>query len=293
MDRTQALKAIKNGAIAATVSGVFTLGVVIFALSSSAQGDLATWNDPANFIDVVLVFLCAFGIYRKSRTAAVVLLIYFIVSKIMIALSMGQVRGLLVSLIFLYFFARAVQGTFTFHKLERAENPAYKPPPRWYWFVGIPFGVIMFSLVGMGLLTMTGTLPSTEVLPGSRLPSHQVETLLSERIIDEGEQVEYFYSAGLFSILEDGNLLTDQRVISYFKNEQGELEIYELYLPEISDVILIEEGSYLNDSIYQLHGQTEDAWFNIVLSAEMGGDLEFIQRLKRLIYEQQQGAGMD
>ncbi|MEM7054137.1 MAG: hypothetical protein AAF446_06265, partial [Pseudomonadota bacterium] len=124
-------------------------------------------------------------------------------------------------------------------------------------------------------------LPSTEVLAGDKLPRKEIQTLLSEGIIDSDEKVEYFYSAGLLSILEDGNLLTDRRVISYFKNDADEIEIYELFFPDIRNFELIQQGSYLSDSIYQVNGYGEDNWLIIYLSTEAGGDQRFIDALQQ------------
>ncbi len=71
MDRTEAIKAAKKGAIAAVISGALTLAVVLFALITNAEGDIGLWNAPSNLFDVVLIFICAFGMTRKSRAAAV------------------------------------------------------------------------------------------------------------------------------------------------------------------------------------------------------------------------------
>ncbi|WP_449357564.1 hypothetical protein [Alishewanella longhuensis] len=145
MDRAEALKATRNGAIAATISGIITLVVVLFALSSNANGDLGLWNDPLNFFDIALVFLCAFGIYRKSRAAAIVLFLYFIFAKVIIGLSLGRVPGLLISLIFFYYFAKAIQGTVVFHRIEKKENPEYRGAPSWYYFCGYSGGAVLYA----------------------------------------------------------------------------------------------------------------------------------------------------
>ncbi len=285
MNRTEAIQAAKNGSIAATISGVLTLAVVFFAMYTDSDGDLGLWNDASNLFDIALVFICAVGIYRKSRAAAVVLFVYFILSRIYLTISLGRFPGFFLSLIFLYYYGKAIQGTFVFHKLEKAQNPEYRAAPRWYYFVGIPLGVVTLILFGLGYLTMTGAMPSTEVLAGKKVPQSEMETLLAEGIIDEHEKVEYFYSAGFSSIMEDGNVLTDRRVISYFKNEEGELVVYELYIPDIRNVELVEEGNYLKDSIYQVNSYDEDAWLQIVLSTESGGDVRFIEALRKKIEE--------
>jgi len=55
MNKSEAIRATKNGAIAACVSAVLTIVVVILAIYFDAEGDLALWNDPANLFDVVLI----------------------------------------------------------------------------------------------------------------------------------------------------------------------------------------------------------------------------------------------
>lgn len=288
MDRAGALKAIRKGAIAAIISGTVTLFVVGMALFSDAEGNLAFWNDPFNLIDVLLIFFLAFGIYRKSRTAAVLLFIYFMFAKIFIALSVGRMQGLLVSLIFLYFYARAIQGTFVFHRLEKQENPDYKTSSVWYLIAGIPLGLCFLLALGFGMLTVTGAFPSTEVLAGDKVPANQVATLVEHNIVESEEEIAYFYSAGMFSILVDGNLLTDRRVVSYFKNAEGELEIYDLYFTDIEHVELVQQGNLLTNSVYQINAYAVDTWFQIVLSAEAEGDKKFIAALQQKILDARQ-----
>jgi hypothetical protein len=70
MNKEDAEKAIKNAWIAGIISGVITL-LAIFFLAGI---------DLFNLIDVALIFGLAFGIYKKSRAAAVIMLIYFAIS---------------------------------------------------------------------------------------------------------------------------------------------------------------------------------------------------------------------
>lgn len=281
MNKDQAVKAAVNGAAAAVFVGCITLAVTSYALYYDVGGRLAIWNDPWNFLSAIFVFACAFGMHRKSRFAAIFILVFFILSRIIAGISIGWHTGLLFSLILLYFFAKAVQGTFVYHRIEKAENPDYKPPSRWYAFLVVPLGLVLLAAFAFGVLTATNFLPSTKVLAGYEMPQKDIQRLISEGIIDPGEKVEYFYSAGLFSILEDGNLLTDRRVISYLTNEMDEIELYELYFFDIRDFELIQKGSYLSYSVYQINSYDEDAWLRIFLSAEEGGDMRFINALRR------------
>lgn len=112
------LKKIRNGWIAALISGCFTLVIALVAMNGL---DITGLGGPELFIDVVLIFALTYGIYRKSRIAATIMLIYFIFSKIVIWQETGRPNGLLVALIFLYFYTQAMIATFQYHKLTKTE----------------------------------------------------------------------------------------------------------------------------------------------------------------------------
>ena len=105
---------IRNGWIAALVSAAFTAGLVALALSTGAMENLF---DIWSTADIVLILVLAFGIYKKSRVAATAMLVYFLASKILIMVETGKPSGLLLSLVFLYFYFQAMVGTYQYHKL--------------------------------------------------------------------------------------------------------------------------------------------------------------------------------
>ena len=107
------LKKIKGAWIAAVISGSMTLLVTLIAIFGTSMFGFSAWM----LIDVVLIFGLAFGIYKKNRICAVVMLVYFVLSKILLISESGQTSGLFVSIIFLYFFWQGVSGTFAYHKL--------------------------------------------------------------------------------------------------------------------------------------------------------------------------------
>lgn len=282
MDRDDAIKATKNGAIAACISGILTLGIVLVAIFSNSTGAIALWNDPSNFFDIVLIFGCAYGVYKKSRAAAILLFVYFIFSKLLIGIETGKAAGIGMGLVFLYFYGKAIQGAFTFHRLEKEENPNYKPAPKWVYYTGIPTMVIMFVLVGIGIMTMTGAMPSTEVQAGEDVLQSDKDTLITNGIISENDKVKFFYSGGFTSILEGGSVLTNDRVILYMPDENQELQIYEIHFDDIASIELIEVGNSMNDSIYRVNSYKPDAWLQLVLSAESRGDVKFIESLRTM-----------
>ena len=105
-------KKIKSAWVAACISGTLTLVVTLIAMSGTELLGFDAWS----FIDVALIFGLAFGIYKKSRTCAVVMLAYFVLSKIVLMIEAGKPSGLLMAFVFGYYFWQGVQGTFAYHK---------------------------------------------------------------------------------------------------------------------------------------------------------------------------------
>ena len=77
--------------------------------------------DPWILADVVLMVILAFFIFRKSRVAATLLLIYFIASKVLMWVEMGSPKGILVSIIFFLYYLTAMRGTYLWHTKYVAE----------------------------------------------------------------------------------------------------------------------------------------------------------------------------
>ncbi|HSR51019.1 MAG TPA: hypothetical protein VLV83_09320 [Acidobacteriota bacterium] len=115
-------KDIHNGYIAGFVAAIITLAV-------ATQGRLALVAGPWLYLDVVLIAVLAWGIRQRSRTSAVLMLVYFIGAKILYLYEFGSAGFRIWDLIFAYFYARAVRGTFLYHRTLRQQEPPPKAPP--------------------------------------------------------------------------------------------------------------------------------------------------------------------
>jgi hypothetical protein len=110
------LAKIKHATIAGVVSGCITLAITLFALA----GNSILGFTGLELIDVALIFGLTFGIYKKSRTCAVIMLLYFVISKIVLIAENGAAgSGGIVALVFLYYYFQGMVGTFQYHKLLR------------------------------------------------------------------------------------------------------------------------------------------------------------------------------
>lgn len=280
MTKDEAMSATRNGAIAACISGALTIGVMAIAMSTDAEGAFAIFNNPLNLVDAALIFICAFGIYKHSRTAAIVLFLYFIAAKAIIAVESGKAPGIGMALIFLYFYGKAIQGAFAFHRLEREADPEYRAMSK-KGTVFLGTGVLVAVLmVGFSLFSTFGVVPSTRVLAGTEVPDADTQLLRDKGVLDANDQIEFFYAQGLSSVLESGNILTTSRVILYYTEENGDLSTYALPLNEVTSVELEVQGSPISDSVYIVHTATPDRWIKLFLSTEQKGDQKFVEALK-------------
>jgi len=101
---------------AGIVSGTMTL---IFVLLSLAGYNFTGLIDASALIDVCLIFGLSFGIYKKNRIAAVLMLVYFAFNQAWMVIVLKRFPGI-ISWVFLILFLRGVQGTFTYRKLSKS-----------------------------------------------------------------------------------------------------------------------------------------------------------------------------
>lgn len=237
-------------------------------------------NDPANFFDVGLILVFALGVYKKSRIASVLVLVHFIVSKLIISIETQSVNGLWISFVFLYFYGKAIKGAFVYHKLDKENNPDYKETPKWIYVISIPSVVVFILILGFVLMSTFGFIPSTRVQSNQEISKNDISILRQNGIVNDDDKVEFFYSQGFLSIMESGNVLTQDRVILYLTDENESVLVYEIPLSEITSVEMELQGDIFTESIYKVNTEDPDHWIKLFLSVEQNGDQKFINALQ-------------
>lgn len=146
--------------------------------------------------------------------------------------------------------------------------------------VGWGFGAITALFVGgfISLLALLGSFVPTKTLQPSEIPASFKETLVVEGIVEADENIRFFYSTGVFSILEEGNILTDRRVISY-ERHQKELYVASAHYSEIWNYNVEYSNGFLDDTSITVFTR-DDAEFLLYASPEEGGDREFVDFLQ-------------
>ena len=111
----EVMKWIRAGVLGGVVSTGFTFVFTLVATIGAPVLEFSAWN----FLDVVLMAGLTFGLYRRSRVCAVVVLAYFVTSKIMMLRAGGNPASLVSGFIFGYLYVQGVRGTFEYHRLRR------------------------------------------------------------------------------------------------------------------------------------------------------------------------------
>lgn len=111
----KAEKKIRNAWIASFVMIGVTIIIVLLSLGGT---ELVKGINAWSFVDVILALGLTYGIIRKSRACAVIMTVYFILSKVILWILAGNVDGWWMALIFLYFFIEGIEGTFYYHRFS-------------------------------------------------------------------------------------------------------------------------------------------------------------------------------
>jgi hypothetical protein len=162
-------------------------------------------------------------------------------------------------------------------------------------------GVTFAGLAAVGTLMEMGVMNSGEIERGVDL-NDKTREILEDTFLRTDETVIWFYSADLIDAALDGNVLTDQRVVSYFNDTEGEVaEKDELYvdwarLEDITAVRVKLSGTFIEDSELQVWREetAEDGSTGedgpgesllLYLTADEGIDHLFVEDLVRLARE--------
>lgn len=275
MELKKAEKAIRDGSnIGFFVAGLTGFVVVIASLGVGG-GALDYWNDPFLLFDVAIAAGLAFGLRFHSRVCAVLLFLHFLLAKVMMFLDSGKVYGVGMALIILVFLGRAVWGTFIWHRLQAGRAGTHKLPVNWR-------NVMLVSLVLVGLaigaLSVISTMgPSNHVVAGEDISQDDLQLLIESGIVDPQENILLFCSGGLLSLIEEGTVMTDQRIISY-EMIDGRILVASASFEKIHHVSIMPRPDDLRDMRLKItrHDGTE---FFVNLSSKNEGYERFFREL--------------
>ena len=113
MTPAQIKRSIQLGWGAAAISAVTTiLFTFFFTRAGLLDRPLVVWAISSALVTALL----GYGVYRRSRRAAITLLVMFLTSRIWFYIQTGSLGSPLLSIIFLYCFVEGVRGTLADHR---------------------------------------------------------------------------------------------------------------------------------------------------------------------------------
>lgn len=161
MDYMKAVASINRAVIAALISAGVTVITTIVVLVTNAQ---FLQINLLSFVDVAVILGLAFGVYKKSRVCAVLLLIYYIAGQISVWLSVGNFATFPMTILFCYFYIQGVRGTVAYHNFvipEKVRNEEEKSADRTkhpvYGIVSFALGVLLFITILIVIVIFGGT----------------------------------------------------------------------------------------------------------------------------------------
>lgn len=156
----------------------------------------------------------------------------------------------------------------------------------WVKVLVIAAGLVVVVVVAVfALLVYIGSeAPSTSVLPGRQIPKNYLSTIQTLGLLEESEQILYFYSDAMMDIEEGFYLLTDRKVVVY----DNEWEPPDIRIPflRIERLDITYNESFWTDSIV-LVVLTDGSEVRFPLSSDDGGDKKFFTAMERLRQESQ------
>ena len=152
----------------------------------------------------------------------------------------------------------------------------------WSWDVSLRSVLLAFSLSSSRLTphSRPDGFPDIVAKPVGKIPARQIRQLVQMGVVRPDEKVLFFYSSATFSIRGDGNLFTDQRVISYQQSD-GQLESYDAKYEDIASIKFEPGGSNWLDSTIVIT-LDDGSWFVLYVSTEANGDKLFYEKLTEL-----------
>ena len=280
MDPYKHLKVARRFAVFfLVIAGISVLGLI--GTLVSGDGSPASQERALGFgVAAFMLFLASLAAYNGARTGGVVLLVFFLLTLISDALLGalgvgGFVRGV-------FYISAAGYMTWKLIMYHRAirDTGSTKRGNKVFAIgsVVVALPTIAFLLFGASVLH-SGV--STRVLAGTEIPPDQIQWMRDNGFLVAGEEPIFFYSEGLYSIAEGGNLLTTQYVGSWTQVD-GEASDFWMKLGEVCRVEQIAEGSLIAEAKYRLHSAEDNDWLELWLSIENDGHQRFVERLKTL-----------
>lgn len=130
-------------------------------------------------------------------------------------------------------------------------------------------------------VVMDGEQMGVKVYSGSELTEEHLYSLKQVGLIIDSDEIQYFYSDELGKVIESGQFITLNRVVSFMTNDEGDLDTFEMSLDEIERVEEVRASDEWTDGEYRIIGndEAEYEYIIVLLPTDANGKQKFIDAL--------------
>ncbi len=137
--------------------------------------------------------------------------------------------------------------------------------------------LIGLPIVGFLIASSTGVIPPTAVVAGADLSTRQVRMIREFAELEQYEQIDFFYSNAL-SLRDDGNIITDKRVVSYHTDEIGTRHVAAAYFEQILS-LHVRVGSFFEPT-FIMACMLDNEYLILLSGAQEKADRRFVDTIK-------------
>jgi hypothetical protein len=139
--------------------------------------------------------------------------------------------------------------------------------------------VCLLPWLALGLVSVTGLMPSDKVIEGRQMLSFDIKYLQRKAVLKPKDDVELFYSDGFISAREDGNGFSNRHVFSYWR-EDNKFEYETAEYADISDIDVTWSKDWYEDTVIDIV-RKDKTNFLLFVSNEQAKDKVFVEALKK------------
>ncbi|MHA1527876.1 MAG: hypothetical protein ACTSVG_02560 [Alphaproteobacteria bacterium] len=137
--------------------------------------------------------------------------------------------------------------------------------------------LIGLPIAGFTIASTTGVIPPTTVIAGAELSARQIKMIREFAELEQYERIDFFYSNSLFLYRDDGNVVTDKRVVSYYTDESGTRYVATANFDQILS-LHVRMGAFFEDT-FILVCMPENEYLVLYAGAQEKEDRRFVDSL--------------
>lgn len=170
-------------------------------------------------------------------------------------------------------FVHGIDAFATRHLARKGLQPASGTSDAWRFGVAGVVPVLCLAAILLSAPAKAKLRPSQVAVAGDLLSAEHLDALRSAGHVAASETVRYFYSDGPGTVLQDGNLFTDDRIVSYVMDVDSTW-VWSARFDEVVD-LQVEPGGP-GDALSSIYVVPADAQaFRLIVATEGEGDRQF------------------